>query len=346
MMTPKCIYHKTFREPSNGYLVNDRCAFGVDVCVIKNHGVGDANENGQNISIFLELVHVNGFDSQKRVQTTFSISIKDQFGDVHRKLTTSTGYWFATPNFCWGWAEFLPLSELKDPKKCFIVIDCCIVEAYISVLQIVIVAEFIVAGGNYMRTIVPIALHRNGSYDDMISSVIQAGELACEPGNLMINYQMTKRVKIHPAFIKNDWHVSLYLMNIDVDGSRPILRINIIARSPIEPTDSFNDNDSVGNENLGDQPNESFCDQSNDNLVDDSLNGHDHSLDVEDQPVDFEHFEVYQGEPELRSQPSHSFPDGTNFYMSSTIIFFEFKDKSPKAAFVLEHDVGFEKWSR
>ncbi|KAK6775855.1 hypothetical protein RDI58_026856 [Solanum bulbocastanum] len=33
----KCISHKTFREPSNDYLVNDRCVFGV----IKNHGVGE-----------------------------------------------------------------------------------------------------------------------------------------------------------------------------------------------------------------------------------------------------------------------------------------------------------------
>uniref|UniRef100_M1DSV6 Uncharacterized protein n=1 Tax=Solanum tuberosum TaxID=4113 RepID=M1DSV6_SOLTU len=105
----------------------------------------DANENGQNISIFLELFHANGFDSRKKVHTTFSISIKDQFGDVDRKLTNS-----------------------------------------------------------------------------------------------------------------------------------------------------FNENDLVGNENLGDQPNESFCDQSNDNLGDDSMNGNGHSLEVEDQPVDAEDFEHFE----------------------------------------------------
>uniref|UniRef100_M1DDE2 Mutator-like transposase n=1 Tax=Solanum tuberosum TaxID=4113 RepID=M1DDE2_SOLTU len=110
-------------------------------------------------------------------------------------------------------------------------------------------------------------------------------------------------------------------MDIAADGSRPILRINVIARSSIEPTNSFNNNDSVENENLGDQLNESFCDQSNDNLGDDSMNGHDHSLDVEDKPVaaeDFEYFEEDQGESKLRSQPSHSFSDGTNFYMYQT----------------------------
>lgn len=37
---PNCISHETFREPSKGYLVNGKCVFGVDVYVIKNHGVG------------------------------------------------------------------------------------------------------------------------------------------------------------------------------------------------------------------------------------------------------------------------------------------------------------------
>ncbi|KAH0737483.1 hypothetical protein KY290_036188 [Solanum tuberosum] len=63
-----------------------------------------------------------------------------------------------------------------------------------------VVPEFVVAGGDYMgvweetpkswnwksfsKTTVPIALRRNGSYDDMIASVIEAGELTCEPNDL------------------------------------------------------------------------------------------------------------------------------------------------------------------
>ncbi|KAH0746001.1 hypothetical protein KY285_007658 [Solanum tuberosum] len=91
------------------------------------------------------------------------------------------------------------------------------------------------------------------------------------------------------------------MMYIVADGSRPILRINVIAKSPIESTNSFNNNDSVENENLGDQPNESFCDQSNDNLGDDSMSMYDHSVDVEDQleyAKYFEHFEEVWGEQE------------------------------------------------
>ncbi|KAK4726960.1 hypothetical protein R3W88_031877 [Solanum pinnatisectum] len=76
----------------------------------------------------------------------------------------------------------------------------------------------------------------------MIASVIKAGELTCELNDLVISYQMNGRGKIHPTFIKkNDSHVSLYMLDIGIDGSRPTLRINVNARPPIEPTNSFND---------------------------------------------------------------------------------------------------------
>nr|AAP45187.2 Transposase-related protein, putative [Solanum bulbocastanum] len=90
---------------------------------------------------------------------------------------------------------------------------------------IMTVAEFVVAGGDYIgvwektpkswnwksfsKTTLPIALRCNGSYDDMIASVIKADELTCEPNDLVISYQMNGRGKIHPTFIKNDRHESL-----------------------------------------------------------------------------------------------------------------------------------------
>ncbi|KAG5600156.1 hypothetical protein H5410_031526 [Solanum commersonii] len=165
------------------------------------------------------------------------------------------------------------------------------------------VTEFVVAGGDYMgvweethkswnwksfsKTTMPIVLRRNSSYDDMIASVI--GELTCEPNDLVISYQMNGRRKIHPTFIKNDRHVSLYMLDIGIDGSRPTLRINVNARPPIEPTNSVNgDNDSIGNERLGDHSKESLGDNSNESLGDHSMNIHDNPTNVENQPVDAE----------------------------------------------------------
>ncbi|KAM3290861.1 hypothetical protein P3S67_019150 [Capsicum chacoense] len=110
------------------------------------------------------------------------------------------------------------------------------------------VAEVVVVGGNYMgaweegpncwrwksstKETVPIPLRRNGSYDDMVQSVIESGELECEPKNIVISYVMNGRGKIHPTFINNDRHVSLYMLGVIANGSRPILRINVVPRSP------------------------------------------------------------------------------------------------------------------
>ncbi|XP_075111189.1 uncharacterized protein LOC142181684 [Nicotiana tabacum] len=136
---PNCISHDTFREPSKGYLVNGKCVFGVDVYVIKNRGVdvfgrrelklyptGDSSQNGRSISIFLESVDAKGFDFRKRVQAKFSISVKDQITGAHHKKT-STSSWFTAASYTLGWPAFMRRSELKDPKKGFLVGNCCFV---------------------------------------------------------------------------------------------------------------------------------------------------------------------------------------------------------------------------
>ncbi|PHT49790.1 hypothetical protein CQW23_09537 [Capsicum baccatum] len=113
------------------------------------------------------------------------------------------------------------------------------------------VAEVIIAGGDYMsvweegpkywnwksssKATMLILLHRNGSYNDMIRSVIERGELDCESKTVVISYLMNEQGKIHPTFIKNDRHVSLYMLDVVADGSRPLLRINVIPESPTVP---------------------------------------------------------------------------------------------------------------
>lgn len=94
-------------------------------------------------------------------------------------------------------------------------------------------------------------------------------------------------------------HVSLYMMDIVVDGSRPILRIDVIARPPTELMNSFNHDELIENQSLGDQPKESFGDHSNEIL------GYGYSVDGDNQSVDevdFKHFKEMIGEQEWRSQ--------------------------------------------
>ncbi|KAH0681178.1 hypothetical protein KY284_022263 [Solanum tuberosum] len=117
------------------------------------------------------------------------------------------------------------------------------------------------------------------------------------------------------------------MLDIGIDGSWLTLRIHVNERPLIEPTNSFNDdNDSIGNERLGDHSKESLGDHSNESLGDHSMNIHDDSTDVENKPVDAEdpereYCEEMQGEQELRSQSNHYFSDGTNLCINQTFIY-------------------------
>ncbi|KAK6779850.1 hypothetical protein RDI58_022034 [Solanum bulbocastanum] len=109
-----------------------------------------------------------------------------------------------------------------------------------------------------------------------------------------------------------------------IEAGWPTLRIHVNARPPIKPTNSFDDdNDSIGNERLGDHSKESLSDHLNESLGDHSMNIHDDPTNVENQLVDAEYpececCEEMQGEQELRSQSNHSFSDGTNLCINQT----------------------------
>ncbi|XP_059310958.1 ubiquitin C-terminal hydrolase 12-like [Lycium ferocissimum] len=76
---------------------------------------GNSGQNGQNISVFLESVDAEGFDCKKK-------------GGVNCYSAAAQS---------WGWPSFMPLCELNDPKKGFLVDDCCIVQADVSVVGVV-----------------------------------------------------------------------------------------------------------------------------------------------------------------------------------------------------------------
>ncbi|KAF3613588.1 hypothetical protein FXO38_36153 [Capsicum annuum] len=146
----------------------------------------------------------------------------------------------------------------------------------------------------------PTPLRRNGSYDDMVRSVIESGELECEPKNIMISYVMNGRGKIHSTFINNDRHVSLYMLDVAVDGSRPLLRINIVSGSPTipPPEPTIDEDDSFEHESLDANP----------------MDSKDDSMELKD-PI----FSEEGGEEcELRAQTNHTFYDEIIFQINQT----------------------------
>ncbi|PHT31729.1 hypothetical protein CQW23_28066 [Capsicum baccatum] len=80
---------------------------------------------------------------------------------------------------------------------------------------------------SFTKVTLPIASRRNGSYDDLVVSIMESGDLDYMPSDMVISYLMHSREKVYLTIINNDRRVSLYMMDVGVDGVRPILRINI-----------------------------------------------------------------------------------------------------------------------
>ncbi|KAL3833979.1 hypothetical protein ACJIZ3_008715 [Penstemon smallii] len=168
-----CISKSSLIDPCNGYLVNDDCVFGAEVFIIKSQGVveclsvskvgehyqrclkipqfsklekkwvsekflacdlnwklevhprGFGEGKGCSISIFLRLV-----DSMK-VKAKYTLTMKDQIKGKH--CTFSGSSWFASGSDNCGSRSFMPISDMNDPGKGYLVKDCCIVEVEISV---------------------------------------------------------------------------------------------------------------------------------------------------------------------------------------------------------------------
>ncbi|PHT99448.1 Aconitate hydratase 2, mitochondrial [Capsicum chinense] len=83
---------------------------------------------------------------------------------------------------------------------------------------------------SFTKVTLSIAIRRNSSYDELVASVKQSGDLDCTSSNVVISYLMHSREKVNPTIINNDARVSLYMMDVDADGFRPVLRINVVDR--------------------------------------------------------------------------------------------------------------------
>ncbi|XP_060179031.1 uncharacterized protein LOC132609179 [Lycium barbarum] len=143
---------------------------------------------------------------------------------------------------------------------------------------------------------------------------MENGELNCEPSDLRISYMinaLSTRRKTHPSFIMNDRQVVLYMLDVAVDGSRPVLRINVVERSQVGSTSAAPppptkpplpqppaDEASMEHEGMGDH----FMDMDDPNSDDEECDGN-YGGD---------------GQPPKGSQRNHNFGDGTGFYCGQT----------------------------
>ncbi|GAB2242756.1 hypothetical protein Droror1_Dr00019531 [Drosera rotundifolia] len=105
---------------------------------------GNNGAKGESLSLFLNLMDEDGsvFASGNRVFAKYEVSIKDQlrnnycsFSSIH--LPFSTSHWFDANANGWGKANFIPLSDLKDPSKGYLENDELLIQVnFESILRI------------------------------------------------------------------------------------------------------------------------------------------------------------------------------------------------------------------
>ncbi|XP_012845590.1 PREDICTED: probable inactive serine/threonine-protein kinase fnkC [Erythranthe guttata] len=161
-------------DSSNGYLVNDNCVFGAEVFVLTREAIvecvsltsvrnwtissfskiryiwhskefiaqgqkwrvvvyprGDTNVVNRGVSIYLCYL-----GSERVLLCNYTIWIENQVSDNHKKRN-STDRVFTKTNCDWGWASFIEVATINDPKKGFIVDDSCRLHVEISCAKVV-----------------------------------------------------------------------------------------------------------------------------------------------------------------------------------------------------------------
>ncbi|PHU28956.1 hypothetical protein BC332_01049 [Capsicum chinense] len=145
------------------------------------------------------------------------------------------------------------------------------------------------------------------SYNELVVRVMWSRDLDYAPSNMVISYLIHSGEKVNPTITNNDARVSLYMMDVDADGFRPILRINIVERSfevPMNSSPSLPQRSTVDDDLNNYESNEDYSI----NMEDDWMHMEDISSDTKDAEEDCG----------MVSQPGHFLFDRTNFYRDQT----------------------------
>ncbi|XP_075663823.1 MATH domain and coiled-coil domain-containing protein At3g58260-like [Castanea sativa] len=91
------------------------------------------NSSGKNTAISFCLYSCNCLRSEQDVFAEYTLRIRDQFRGKHKEKRAK--HWFSTKEEGWGFPEFMPLKDINDAAKGFLLFDTLLVEAEIIVMS-------------------------------------------------------------------------------------------------------------------------------------------------------------------------------------------------------------------
>lgn len=95
---------------------------------------GNGVAKGDSLSVFLELVDGGKLPPKKTVWAEFKLRVLDQRHDKHVEKTTSR--WFTSSSHTRGFPKIMPLGDLHEVSKGYVMNDTLIVEAEILTLSV------------------------------------------------------------------------------------------------------------------------------------------------------------------------------------------------------------------
>ncbi|KAI3707967.1 hypothetical protein L2E82_36936 [Cichorium intybus] len=126
-----------FKDNSKGYLFNDAFVFGAETSsnVEKSSvAAGNATGAGTDLSCFLNVHEARLFPNGWRIYAKFELRVKNQSG--YDDGVKESDKWFCQSATSCGFERIMPLHELRDTTKGFILNNRLIVEAKILVVGI------------------------------------------------------------------------------------------------------------------------------------------------------------------------------------------------------------------
>ncbi|CAI9770903.1 unnamed protein product [Fraxinus pennsylvanica] len=141
-------------DPTNGFIVDDKCVFGAEVFVIKSKGIGECLSLFKVTDSYTREFKISNYsvmenqwfseefitDSLENMNGSFVWIRKDM---VNKRalcfdiLGCDINGWFSPSWPSLGWSNFISITDINDPKKGFVVGDSCVIEVEISIKAVV-----------------------------------------------------------------------------------------------------------------------------------------------------------------------------------------------------------------
>ncbi|XVE76881.1 hypothetical protein DITRI_Ditri13aG0016000 [Diplodiscus trichospermus] len=100
---------------------------------LKVYPKGDVKSKGNELAVFLGSVEADKLPPKQKIYAEHKLRVRDQIND--NQIEKKAEHWFGATSVSWGYPRFGLLSVLQDASNGYLLNDCLIVEAAITLVS-------------------------------------------------------------------------------------------------------------------------------------------------------------------------------------------------------------------